>query len=156
MDVIIASSRGKGLEDEIKQLNPLMDNVKVLYSSGARLNQMAKTAVNLKRNHPHEKLNLYILGGYCDISKRVGYNTDRGFYEEFIFVEDPQSAADRVTSLIHDLKSKVQDANTQVTFYTIPPSHLQTWNNIRLKQHKTCMLKHTNTQYHDMQTKLIK
>ena len=115
MNVIIADSRGNGLEDAFDKINPVYEKPVVIYSSGARINGMKRTALEFKRNHPNQDIHFIIMGGYCDMNERAGYYIqNRGRYEEFIFRESPESASSRVTSLFRDLINAVTDHNTKI------------------------------------------
>ena len=159
MDIIIASSRGEGLETELKKHHPSPNHVKVIFSSGARINNIKYTAMSIAKQNPHQNIHFYVLGGYCDVSERISYHIKTGHsskkYEEFVFEEDPESAVPRVSGLIDDASRLMNTTNTTPVFCTIAPSYLHTWNKIRLSQHQTCMLKHNDQQYQDMQKNMI-
>ena len=109
MDVIIADSRGRGLETEMQNIHPNPENLTVIYSSGAKINSIKRTAHQFKRNHPHQEIHFYIMGGYCDVNERVGHRIRGDVYEEFIFREDLESAVGRVTSMFEDLCTELID-----------------------------------------------
>ena len=72
MDVILASSRGKGLEELMKPLHPSPHKLTVIYSSGARMQKLINQATNILAHtpNPHD-YHIYIIGGYCDINERI-------------------------------------------------------------------------------------
>ena len=163
MDIIVASSRGKGLQSLLNKLHPSPHKLHVIPTSSATLETIATKAKSfIDRAQPSsERIHVYIIGGYCDLTSRVV--TDMFFkgrmrnYEEVLFWEDSESAATRLQCLIHMTHADIITHKNGVAipiFCTIPPAHLETWNKTRLSQHKTCTLKHTD-KYPDMQRKLI-
>ena len=78
----------------------------------------------------------------------------RAQYKEFIFRENPIAAPSRVTNLIEKASDQIHSLHALPFICTIPPSSLDTWNHIRLKQHKTAMLQFFPT-YPQMQNNLI-
>ena len=159
MDVIIADSRGKGLEKELRKLHPSPQSVQVVYESGARLAAITSTAKSLLDDTVNpENHHIYVMGGYCDIneviSKKKKYiNGRKAKYQEFVFREDPESAVARLTGLLHTASEEISNTGAKVILCTIPPSHLETWNRVRLSQKRTCMLSLTH-KYTEMQTQL--
>ena len=163
MDVILASSRGKGLEELIKPLHPSPHKLTVISSSGATMHTLLNKAINILAHapNPHD-YHIYIIGGYCDINERISYplhhlrniHNRRAQYEEFIFRENSIAAASRVTDLIERASDQIHSLHTLPIICTIPPSSLDTWNHIRLRQHKTAMLQFFPT-YPQMQNNLI-
>ena len=159
MNIAIASSRGEGLEDVIKELDP-SSNLEVIYSSGAKLMRIMHTALPIIKKNPHHNIHIYIVGGYCDLTERLGYqmniNGREKRYEEFVFREAPESAVPRVIGLLHRVNEALSQTNSTPIFCTIPPSHLHKWNTTRLSQPgKTCMLNYTEEDYIHMQRQLI-
>ena len=88
MDVILASSRGKGLEELMKPLHPSPHKLTVIYSSGARMHKLINQATNILAHtpNPHD-YHIYIIGGYCDINERISHPLHhlRGFKSDRIF-----------------------------------------------------------------------
>ena len=159
LDIVIASSRGRGLEDIIikQEMHPSPQNFMVIFSPGARLKSIITEARSIRKAHPRRFIHFYILGGYCDTSSRISQNIkNKGFYEEFIFREDPESAASRVAGLFREANTALSTPHTKHTFCTIPPSDLLKWNKTRLQQKKTCTLKYTEEEYTNMQKNLNK
>ena len=72
MDVIVADSRGKGLEKELRKLHPSPQSVHVVYESGARLAKITSSAKSLldETENP-ESHHIYVMGGYCDLNEVV-------------------------------------------------------------------------------------
>ena len=146
MDVILASSRGKGLEELIKPLHPSPHKLTVISSSGATMHTLLNKAINILAHapNPHD-YHIYIIGGYCDINERISYqlhhlrniHNRRAQYEEFIFRENPIAAASRVTDLIEKASDQIHSLHALPIICTIPPSSLDTWNHIRLRQHNS-------------------
>ena len=160
MDIIIASSRGKGLEELIKKKHPSPDNIKVFFESSASLTDITEEAKNIiTRSSSPENMHIYIIGGYCNLTEVIQYkihlnNGRRARYQEFVFQEDPESAVPRLTSLLQKTAEEIANKNALPILCTIPPSHLQTWNLKRLGQRMTCTLK-LQHEYPDMQKNLI-
>ena len=163
MDVILASSRGKGLEELMKPLHPSPHKLTVIYSSGARMHKLINQATNILAHtpNPHD-YHIYIIGGYCDINERISHPLHRlrnihsrqAHYEEYIFRENTLAATSRVTNLITKASDQIHSLHALPIICTIPPSSLDTWNHTRLNQHKTAMLKFY-PQYPEMQHNLI-
>ena len=163
MDVTLASSRGKGLEELMKPLHPSPHKLTVIYSSGARMHKLINQATNILAHtpNPHD-YHIYIIGGYCDINERISHplhhirniHNRQAHYEEFIFREHTLAATSRVTNLITKASDQIHSLHALPIICTIPPSSLDTWNHTRLNQHKTAMLKFY-PQYPEMQHNLI-
>ena len=162
MDIIVASSRGKGLQSLLKKLHPSPHKLHVISTSSATLDTIATKAKSFIDNAQpsSDRIHVYIIGGYCDLTERV--TADMCFkgrmrnYEEVLFWEDSEMAATRLQCLIHMIHADItthQDGVAIPIFCTIPPAHIETWNKTRLSQHKTCTLKHTD-KYPDMQRNL--
>jgi hypothetical protein len=90
----------------------------------------------------------YINVGICDITNRL---RSKG-YEEVIFNNDT-TQAQMVMNDLDKLSQNVWDMGAMSVFCTIPTMHLQTWNEVRLKQKKTTTLNYQD-QYSRMQTEL--
>ena len=127
------------------------------------MHTLLNKAINILAHapNPHD-YHIYIIGGYCDINERISYplhhlrniHNRRAQYEEFIFRENPIAAASRVTVLIEKASDQIHSLHALSIICTIPPSSLDTWNHIRLKQHQTAMLQFFAT-YPKMQNNLI-
>ena len=131
-------------------------------TSGATLSSITNKAINIlsRANNP-ENYHIYIIGGYCDLSKRVRHtlhnlsrNRHPAIYEEFIFQETPEEAVTRLSSIIEESSNRITSTGATPIFCTIAPSSLETWNNKRLSQKKTAHLCYTN-EYPAMQANLI-
>ena len=157
-DIVIASSRGEGLEELIRQGHPSPQNVEVIYQSSATLSIIKSMALNLIRNSPTDDIHLYILGGYCNLTQVISstrHSYGRTFkYQEVVFWEDPETAVPRVTNAIHDTFNALNKTHIKPIFCTIPPAFLNIWNKTRLRQHKTSILKHTD-KYDNMNLRLM-
>ena len=105
-DIVIASSRGEGLEELIRQGHPSPQNVEVIYQSSATLSIIKSMALNLIRKSPTDDIHMYIIGGYCNLTQVISstrHSYGRTFkYQEVVFWEDPETAVPRVTNAIHD------------------------------------------------------
>ena len=157
-DIVIASSRGKRLEELVRQGHPSPSNVEVIVRSSATLSTLKSIALDIIRKSPTDNIHMYIVGGYCDLTQVISstkYSYDKQFrHEEVVFWEGPETAVPRVTKAIHDTYNALNKTHITPTFCTIPPAFLHKWNRTRLGQHKTCMLKHTD-KYDDMNQRLM-
>lgn len=163
MDIILASSRGKGLEPLIKNRHPSPSTVHIYSTSSASIHTLTNQATSIIQQYtdPHN-CHIYIIGGYCDLNEIIqhrlpGLYTYRGGvarHQEFIFRETAAQAITRITKLISEMSEHIKSLHALPVICTIPPSSLTTWNHIRLKQHKTSLLTHYK-QYQHMQQQLI-
>lgn len=160
MDLIVASSRGEGLEADLKKLHPSPQNVQVIFKSSATLQKISKLATDFMTNTTlaPETIHIYVIGGYCNLNEvlnsKMSVNGRGATYQEFVFREDPESAVTRLTGLLQSTADKIAELNALPVLCTIPPSDLATWNRVRLSQRKTCMLTHEH-KYEHMQYNLI-
>ena len=152
MDLIMATSRGAGIAPHI-QNHHLSRPIIVDTHKGAFISSLADIACNILEDSPFNPSNppyIYFVAGLPDITHK-----EQGpHYQEFIFIESPQEAVDRVMTIISNAQIQILNANAIPIFATIAPMSLQTWNFERLHQHKTSYLLHSH-QYEDMQELLI-
>ena len=74
-------------------------------------------------------------------------------YQEVIFPEKPQSAANRVIAEFRRTNNIIKQHNAIPVFGTVAPINIEDWNRERLRQQKTAVLNHT-AKYRRMQRAL--
>ena len=157
MDLIVASSRGKFMEPELRRLHPDPSILRVIAQPGAKLHELALMATeHLPWSNNPTDCHIYFLAGLCDLTykdydPRYSKNTR---YDEVFFIDSPQSAMLRMTDEIQIISESILSFGFKPCFCTIVPCSLRMWNETRVEQHKTSFLLH-HTQYEDMQTNLI-
>ena len=69
MDLILASSRGKFMEPELRRLHPDPSILRVIAQPGAKLHELALMATEhlLWSNNPTD-CHIYFLAGLCDLT----------------------------------------------------------------------------------------
>ena len=158
MDVVLASSRGKGLEALIRSKHPSPDHLIMKSTSSAKLHILTSQALELISKSPNpSNHHIYIIGGYCDLSEIIHHKLTthyRAQYQEAVFREEPGAAAARLTSLFETTSRTISINHAKPILCTIPPSSIHNWNHTRLRQHKTALLKHCK-QYPTMQENMI-
>ena len=67
MDLIVASSRGEGLEAELKKIHPSPQNVQVIFKSSATLQKVSKLATDFITNTTlaPETIHIYVFQNEC-------------------------------------------------------------------------------------------
>ena len=95
-DIVIASSRGEGLEELIRQGHPSPQNVEVIVRKSATLSIIKSIALNIINNSPTDDIHMYIVGGYCNLTQVISstrYSYGRTFrHEEVVFWVGPETA----------------------------------------------------------------
>ena len=151
MDIIIASSRGRGIEDEIWARHPYPENAYVFSKGGGSLQELQFQAYDILYDHPDPtNCHIYFFAGLCDITKKEKNNTNNIHYEEVIYTENPQDTYTKMTKLIDTIAEHILYFAAKPIFCPIITMNIHTWNYTRLQQHKTSHLKH-HTDYSDMQ-----
>ena len=154
MNIIVATSRGKGLQ-------PIKHEVKhtsLHYKGGAKIAELVKTASEILEKtdlNSSEPVFVYFVAGLPDVTTK---NEDtlylHGFtapYQEITFPECPEAAAVRVIQEFQHASNAIRQYNATPVFSTIAPISLSSWNYIRLYQHKTALLKFSHLyQYHQI------
>ena len=162
MDIILASSRGKGIQSRLRKLHPHPDRLYISARGGAKLETLILDAIRLVKRHPTpSQCHVYFMAGLCDITFRdtyiefVDYRRRRAhMYEEVSFTEDNTQAVLRVTHIINNMEQELKWLGAKPCFMTIPPCSIQTWNFHRLTTGRTTHLIH-HKHYEDMQPNLI-
>ena len=152
MDVILASSRGKGLDELIRPKHPSPNHLFIKSTSSVNLHLLTIQAITIisKAKNPSNH-HIYIIGGYCDLNEIIQHKIaiQRNAREE------PEAAVSRLTGRLETTSQTIANHNAKPILCTIPPSSLHTWNYTRLLQRKTAMLEHFK-QYPSMQQNMIK
>ena len=153
MDIILASSRGRGIEEEIWARPPYPENVKILSMGGGSLQDLQFTAYDLLYDHPDPtNCHVYLFAGLCDVTKKESEKnyTNNKHYEEVIYNENPKDTVEKITTLIDKISAHILYFAAKPIFCPIITMNIQHWNYTRLDQHKTSFLLH-HKHYADMQ-----
>ena len=127
-------------------------------TSPAKLHILTPQALDIISKSPNpSNHHIYIIGGYCDLSEIIHHKLTthyRAQYQECVFREEPGAPAARLTSLLETTFRTISINHAKPILCTIPSSSIHNWNNTRLRQHKTALLKHCK-QYPTMQENMI-
>ena len=162
MDIILASSRGKGIQSKLRKLHPHPDRLYISARGGAKVETLILDAIRLVKRHPiPSQCHVYFMAGLCDITFRdtyiefIDYRRSRAHkYEEVSFTEDNTQAVLRVTNIIINMEQELKRLGAKPCFMTIPSCSIQTWNFHRLTTGRTTHFIH-HRHYEDMQPNLI-
>ena len=147
MDIILASSRGRGLSEEIWARHPYPERVKIMPKGGAKLHDLQFTAYDILYDHPDPtNCHIYFFAGLCDITHK---DTEKN-YEEVFYIENPEQTFDRISKTIDTISQHILFFAAKPIFCPIITMSLHNWNTHRLSKHKTSFLMH-HTQYPEMQ-----
>ena len=150
MNNIVGDSRAVTLKYYKHKFTELVDDI--WGSPGLGLQEIVELIEeNIIYNHPPTqsgRSHYYIIGGICDITTRMTAKN----YQEVIFNMNDDRRASFINKL-DDAANKILKLGVSPIFCTIFPMHLATWNNLRLKQHKTNTLNYQG-EYNTMQQKL--
>ena len=158
MNIIVASSRGKGME---LLADPPYNYIRV--RSGEKILDLAEVAIkiisdNYHRIDPADPICVYFLAGLPDTTSMIKQfyrlNGMNCCYQEVTFPESPDQAYLRITDIIQAASDRIKSFHAIPVFATYAPSSLSVWNRTRLLQHKTSHLNHFS-QYPTMQENLI-
>lgn len=153
MNIIMATSRGRGLQSQLKELGT---HAVVYYYPGAKYDFLAKRAKDIILRSPSETRNnmhVYFLAGYPSMTLRK--KTTNPTYDEVIFPDTPRRCNSRLMVQIHEAASVISKTGATPCFCTIIPGKLQKWNSQRLHRGKTSKLDYQE-QYATMQEQLNK
>ena len=151
MDLVMATSRGKGLAPLLRN-DSLKIPIIVEPHGGAFIEDLTNMAVDIiDRSHFKPKdIHVYYIAGLPDITVK-----EKGpHYQEVIFNESPEEATSRVSGIIANAEQAIKDMGAVPCFSTIAPMSLRSWNNFCLDNHRTSHLLHFR-HYPDMQDLLI-
>ena len=154
MDLIMCTSRGRGLEEAMLTLpeNPLL-NTHFIVRPGAQIRRLADEAHDIILKSPISShcIIVYFIAGLCDITQKISDH----HYQEIIFNDSFPEAPTRIMPLFTAASNTILNTGATPCFTTITPMHLQTWNTHRLNTHRTNYLLH-HQHYDSMQSNLIK
>ena len=142
MNIIVATSRGRGLQDLAKRREDTVLSV----HPGASLRKLEREALRLLKHVPSSSdTHLYFVAGLPDVTHRHQFcfqlRGRRRKYEEVIMPTYPiDKITDDITPLFKSTAEKIKNANATPIFSTICPMSLDTWNHRRLSQHRTSHL----------------
>ena len=149
IDLIMTTSRGKGLENHLSS-NNFITPKRIITISGASLDTLTSEALRIINTHPTpQKIHTYFIAGIPDITSRI---RDVG-YEEVIFIDNVETAHHNFMTQVKNTKETIAFTNSIPCFATIAPMSFYTWNTTRMNQHKTQYLIHHNY-YEDKQSLL--
>ena len=159
MEIVLASSRGKGLAAELSKIHPCSRDLIVHFKKSATY---AKLLKELKEHWDdldcdrRDGAHIYFLAGLCDLTYM---DVEDDFYpgvryEEVIFNEKPEEAVDRVLKSIREVDREVKLLGAEPVFCTVVPCSLRVWNHYRLNIGCSAFLQHHN-HYEDMQHLLL-
>ena len=146
MNIIVASSRGKGMES---LADPPYTYIRV--RSGGKILDLAEVAIkiisdNYHRIDPSDPIFVYFLAGLPDTTSMIKqfYRLNGMYccYQEVTFPESPDQAYLRITDIIQAASDRIKSFHAIPVFATYAPSSLSVWSRTRLLQHKTSHLNH--------------
>lgn len=151
MNILVAASRGGGLEHFLKGYN-----LKADVTPGGKLKKLTERALTLipppsgcTYNKPH----VYIMAGIPDITDKHISQSYNYQYTECTYTEDPQDTVARLKKEINNCKEKITKAGAIPIFCTITQISIINYNQHLLNQRKTSILYHKD-HYAEMQRKL--
>ena len=147
MNIIVASSRGFGLEKYLPA------NTSIHAKSGGTLKELRKKAKELipppygLSRRPH----VYFLGGVPNISRLI--KEPGNHYKECIYDENPSETSDHFYNELLKTQNSMLKRGALPIFCTVPKFNLTLYNNDLLTRNRTSAL-HYTSQYEDMQKNL--
>ena len=148
MSVILASSRGEGLQGYLPA------GTTVTFIPGAKLADLtdkAKAIIPPPSSRIIKRTHVYFLCGVPDLSKlEKSYNPK---YRECIFDKDPSALADQYKNQLRSTQQEILRHGALPIFPTIPKFSLEIYNNHQLEKNNTSYLKHQEN-YKQMQSDL--
>ena len=149
MDVFVATSRGRGLEEYFS----IKSRTAISVLPGGLLEDLTEKAERLLVSNPHKYEDVqdlhpnfvYVLGGLPDLTEKV---KDRN-YLEIIYNESTTTTTPKMITKLLAADQKIKSLNAIPCFSTISPMSLDTWNHHRLYTNKTSYLVHHH-HYSDM------
>lgn len=150
MNIIMATSRGRGLKEQLLKANI---SAKVLVRPGHRyraLTQEAAEIIRASSENPNN-IHVYFLAGYTDLTNME----KQGLYQEVTFRESPEEAESRLKSEIQHTTDVISQLGAKVCFATVVPGSIISWNQTRKNQRKTTHLKYEHL-YNSWQDNLNK
>ena len=147
MDIVVASSRGRGLEG----LLPSGTTLRWESSAGYQVLRNKALALLPPPNSQKERPHVYFLCGVCDITEKIGKKRDQ--YAECLFTKDSAHVIENIKNEIALCRSSVIRRGGLPIFATIPRLNLCIYNNSLLSKKYTKHLLHSD-KYPEMQTQI--
>ena len=137
MNIIVATSRGRGIKQELQKLGT---RAEVIVRPGQKYKELVADAKRtvLSSDCPTKDIHVYFLAGYTDLTKME----KKGTYQEVTFKDSPEQAKSRLEAEIQNTATQITELGAKVCFATIIPGSIKNWNLLRKEQHKTSALKY--------------
>lgn len=142
MNIIVATSRGRGFEE----ITARRDDTILSVHPGASLKKLQKEALKLLKDVPLSNENyVYFVAGLPDVTEKRTYTfymhgKPRRYEEVTMPSTNPTKAAEDITFQFRSTAKKILKAKATPIFSTICPMSIATWNHRRLSQHRTTHL----------------
>ena len=157
MNVLIATSRGGGLKEDIaKEGLPIQAYVSV----GATLDRLNQEILNPKINvipssssSASSPIHAYILGGTNDITILKKQFTRTHIYKECLYEDTIDHTITKIKNNMENLTKSLSDKGAKVIFCTITPFNIAQYNQSLLDDGKTHSLRHQH-RYEQMQSQI--
>lgn len=152
MNILVAASRGGGLQERVKDFT--------LYSEvipGGKIAMLTSKALSMLPS-PHQTVgttHVYIMGGIPDITQKLKTQHPRNHptYTECIYTDPIPSTISKIKHEIDKCAKKILDKGAKPCFCTITSCDIAKYNRNLLQRRKTHTLHYTQ-QYTSMQTNL--
>ena len=148
MNILLATSRGGGLETLIKGKNTINKNHVILGAPLSKLTERATTIIP-PRHTTILPSHVYILAGVPDISKKIKGRKGQK-YTECIYTDTPDNTIASLITAINTCADTIKGQGATPIFCTITDINIKDYNTHLLKEGKTLHLHHTH-QYENMQ-----
>ena len=148
MNILIASSRGGGLDQHVES----HIHVESCVYPGANIDRLTRI---VKHKIPPPYLNttpthVYLLTGIPDITQKIKGGSHHKPYTECIYTGNTRVTVSNIKDKLDQFEKAVKDKKATPIFCTITNMNIQLYNEHLLKTHKTHTLHHT-ANYHKMQ-----
>ena len=141
MDLVMATSRGKGLSEEFDLLpeNPLINPIFSIHP-GRSLSFLTDKAIEIITNSPYptHTIHVYFIAGLIDLSEKI---TDI-HYKEFICNDSYIDSYHNMQNILDNTQTRILNIGATPCFATITPMHIDTWNHHCLHANLTSYLLH--------------
>jgi hypothetical protein len=152
MDIIIATSRGAGVERHLREMG---HDTRVFVNPGGKLSKMALLAKDLlPPPHRHTlPTRIYYIAGIPDITEKYTSRSQSYKYTECIYTELTTKTIQRVTQDITQAEQHTKSLGAIPIFCTIANMNIEKYNTSLINKHKTTQLNHSD-HYPEMQRRL--
>ena len=141
MDLIMATSRGKGLSGEFDVLpdNPLINPIFSIHP-GRSLSFLTDKAIEIITNSPYptHTIHVYFIAGLIDLSEKI---TDI-HYKEIICNDSYIDSYHNMQNILDNTQAIITNMGATPCFATITSMHIDTWNHNCLQTNHTRYLLH--------------